>query len=101
MKHYHAVRLKHGIKFNAPFRERIFHCLDPECFWYNKAGNLLGKKLQCPACRELYIADRDALMKKLPHCKACTKGTKVQETMVANERIEDKLKELFGLTSDD
>lgn len=104
LNHIHTIELKYGIKNSTPFSGRMFRCRDPLCYFRETAGSLLGKKFKCPTCENEYIADRNVLMKKLPHCLNCTKVNahysknskfKVQAA-VELKTIEERLKEILG-----
>jgi hypothetical protein len=96
-KHYHVLRLKRGQNHRTPVRDKIFSCQDPECWFYTRAYNLIGKRIMCPMCLNDFICDREDLVKAKPHCKECTRGQRAKEKQMEIKAIEEKLSSFLGL----
>lgn len=95
--HEHVLMLKYGQKHNTTFQERIYKCIDPDCYFYMKAGDLIGKRAMCPTCITDYVLDRSKLMKKKPHCNKCTKSVKAKEDQRILKDITKGLEDVLGL----
>lgn len=89
-KHLHTLLLKGGQTVRGTkFKDKIFKCLDPDCYFYMKAADLIGKRAKCPICLKDYILERNHLeLLKKPHCDGCTKGSKAAKKVLELQKME-------------
>jgi hypothetical protein len=95
--HVHTFRLQAGLRAAIPLRDKIYHCTDPDCWFYSKAINLIGKRAVCPLCKTEFIMTAKVLRLRLPHCDMCTEGKKAEEVRAEVKSLEQFLKDEFHL----
>lgn len=77
----------HIYERSKPNKE-VYRCIHPDCTHYTAKAMLLGKRSECPKCKDLFILTRLKLKNKLPTCDACSKSPKAAELREAKKIVE-------------
>lgn len=87
---YQRTRIKKN-----DWRKQIYRCIHPDCFTYNRAELLTGKRAACTKCGQTMILNYEQLRHRIvnPVCFGCSKSKKKPETPVFESLLDDLFSE--------